>query len=290
MPTTEHTPRGHRQDRAGDGDLLPGIVAAVEAAGAELLRRFAASVPPATLEAMRHALAENDAAALAVLRPALERVRPTAGWAEDEHDGGALPPGEWWVVDPVEGNVNHVHGLPGWAVTATLVRDGAAVLTVVHLPLADRTLSATRGGGAGSDGAPLRVSSKTDLRAALVGTGQARPDESRATHRLHGRSVTAMLDAALVVTMSVPSTLQLIDVAAGRTDVFWQYTQVRAGLMAGALLVAEAGGTVSDAHGQPWTPDSEHFLAGAPGVHAAAVSALSSLDTTGGRTDGGDFA
>ena len=49
---------------------------------------------------------------------------------------GALPPGEWWVVDPAEGNVNHLHALPEWAVTATLVRDNQQVLTAVHLPLA----------------------------------------------------------------------------------------------------------------------------------------------------------
>ncbi|MEK8174029.1 hypothetical protein NKH77_48965 [Streptomyces sp. M19] len=93
------------------------------------------------------------------------------------------------------------------------------------------------------NGARLRPSVKTDLAAALVGTGQAKPGEDAETHRRVGRSVTAMLDSALVTRVSVPATLQLVQVAAGRMDLFWQYSDVRSGLLAGALLVAEAGGS-----------------------------------------------
>lgn len=73
---------------------------------------------------------------------------------EDELDGGALPSGEWWVVDPAEGNVNHLHALPEWAVTATLVRENQPVLTVVHLPMTGETYTALAGAGAHLDGRP----------------------------------------------------------------------------------------------------------------------------------------
>jgi len=86
--------------------------------------------------------------------------------------------------------------------------------------------------------------------------------------------VTAMLLDALVVRVSVPATMQLIHVAAGRMDVFWQFSDVRSGLLPGALLVAEAGGTVTDTRGEPWTLASKDFLASAPGLHAQAVTVL----------------
>ncbi|MFY0578744.1 inositol monophosphatase family protein [Cystobacter fuscus] len=86
-----------------------------------------------------------------------------------------------------------------------------------------------------------------------------------------------MLENALVLRVSVPATLQLIQVAAGRMDAFWQYSQVRSGLLAGALLVEEAGGGISDTQGRPWSLTSGDFLAAASPLHGAAVGVLSSI-------------
>jgi len=221
------------------------------------------------------ALAANDDAALDVLRPRLTLLRPDARLVEDELAGGALPPGEWWVLDPAEGNVNHLHALPEWAVTATLVRDNQPVLTAVHLPLTGETYTALTGAGAHLDGLPLDVSPTTDLGLSLVATSQARPDEDETVVRRVGASITAMLFDALVVRTSVPATLHLLDVAAGRIDAFWQFAGARADLLPGALLVTEAGGHITDTHGHPWTPQSESFLAAGPAVHAQAVATLS---------------
>lgn len=262
---------------AEDQALLPAVIAAAKAAGAHLRERFTQDTRLDTLDAVVAAIHANDDAALQFLREPLEQARPGAGWVEDELAGGLLPAGEWWVTDPVEGNINHIHGMTDWAVTATLVRDNQPVLTVVHLPLTGDTYTAVRGGGAHLNGVRLRPSAKAELDAALVGTGQAKPGESAGTFDLIGRSVTAMLNNALVTRVSVPATLQLIQVAAGRMDVFWQYSEVRSGLVSGALLVAEAGGTVTDTHGAPWSLASDDFLAAAPGLHAAAVDVLSPL-------------
>jgi myo-inositol-1(or 4)-monophosphatase len=255
--------------------LVPTVTAIVHAAAMHMKDQFSPNARPATLDTLVAAIHANDAMSLAVLRDALLGALPGSGFVDDELEAGALPPGDWWVVDPVEGNINHIHGMLEWCVTATLVRDGAPVLTVVDLPMTGNTYSAVRGGGAYLDGARLRPSVKTELRAALVGTGQAKPGEEHDTYRRIGESVTAMLEAALVVRVSVPATLQLIQVAAGRMDAFWQFSQVRSGLVAGALLVEESGGVVTDTHGQPWTLDSADFLAAAPGIHAAASRALS---------------
>ncbi|MEU4038520.1 inositol monophosphatase family protein [Streptomyces collinus] len=258
-----------------DADLLRRTAAAVREAGSALRERFGEVVRYQTREELMRALAANDDTALDILRPRLTQLRPDAGWVEDELDGGALPPGEWWVVDPAEGNVNHLHALPEWAVTATLVRENQPVLTAVHLPLTGETYTALTGAGAYLDGRPLRVSETADLGLSIVATSQARPDEDDDVVRRVGSSITAMLFGALVVRTAVPATLHLLHVAAGRIDAFWQFAGARADLLPGALLVTEAGGQISDAEGRPWTPRSESFLAAAPGVHAEAVATLS---------------
>ncbi|WP_405835546.1 inositol monophosphatase family protein [Streptomyces sp. NBC_01518] len=258
-----------------DADLLAQTEIAVRTAGAALRDRFGDVVPYRTREELMRALAANDDTVLDTLRPRLTALRPNARWVEEELAGGALPAGEWWVVDPAEGNVNHLHGLPEWAVTATLVRDNRPVLTVVHLPLTGETYTALAGAGAHLDGRPLRVSRTPELGLSIVATSQARPDEDEKVVRRVGASITEMLVGALVVRTSVPATLHLVNVAAGRIEAFWQFAGARADLLPGALLVTEAGGRVTDVEGRPWTPESESFLAAAPDVHADAVATLS---------------
>ncbi|MEU7259208.1 inositol monophosphatase family protein [Streptomyces rimosus] len=276
MPKSmQSTPSAATAGSASDADLLAQTAIAVRAAASVLRERFGDVVRHRTREELMRALAANDDAALDVLRPRLTLLRPDARFVEDELAGGALPPGEWWVLDPAEGNVNHLHALPEWAVTATLVRDNQPVLTAVHLPLTGETYTALAGAGARLDGRPLHVSRTTDLGLSLVATSQARPDEDEKVVQRIGSSITAMLFDALVVRTSVPATLHLLNVAAGRIDAFWQFAGARADLLPGALLVAEAGGRISDAEGRPWTPLSESFLAAAPGVHTEAVTTLS---------------
>jgi len=206
-----------REDQA----LLDAAVVAVQAAGSRLKGRFSADAPDfLNLAEVVAAIHANDEASLAVLREPLLAARPGAQWAEEE-DGGELPAGEWWIADPVDGNINHIHGMADWGVTATLVRENVPVLTVVHLPLCGSTYTAIRGGGAWLDGVRIHPSKKTELKAALVGTGQAKPGEGSDTTLRIGQSAIAMLEAGLVLRVSVPATLQLIHIAAGRMDVFW---------------------------------------------------------------------
>ncbi|MFD0526175.1 inositol monophosphatase family protein [Kitasatospora arboriphila] len=193
---------------------------------------------------------------------------------EDELDGGALPSGEWWVVDPAEGNVNHLHALPEWAVTATLVRDNQPVLTAVHLPLTGQTYTALTGAGAHLDGRPLHVSRTADLGLGVVATSQARPDEDEDVVRRVGSSITAMLFDALVVRVAVPATLHLLNVAAAARRLLAVRRRPR-GPAARRAPRHRGGGRISDAEGRPWTPQSAGFLAAAPGVHAQAVATLS---------------
>lgn len=265
-----------------DDDILASAVLAVQGAAERLHASFDPDRRPTGAGDMISALAANDKASLDVLIPALRLGRPCPVWAEDTDDESRLDSGEWWVTDAAEGNINHIHGLPDWGVSATLVRDGVTILTVINLPMQGHTYRAVRGGGAFVDGSRLRTSAKTDLRTALVGTGQASHDDGPEIHRRLSLSTSLMLGRALMLRVTVPSTLQLLDVAAGRADAFWQFTPLRAPLLCGALLVAEAGGSVTDLTGAAWTSASTSFLATAAGLHAAAVVALAkSVDDTG---------
>lgn len=257
-----------------DMELLRGVVGAVEEAGRRLQERFSPESRPADGAALIAAVAANDAVSTAVLRPALVALRPGVRWLERGDGDERIPAGEWWVVDACEGNVNHVHGMDDWGVVATLVRDAVPVLTAVAMPAWGETYTAVCGSGAHSGTRLLRVSCKSGLRAALVSTAQAKPDEGPQARRRHGRSATAMLETALLVRMAVPTTVELVRVAAGHLDGFWQFSDVRSGLMAGALLVAEAGGIVTDARGLPWTSGSDSIVAAGPGVHESMVVAL----------------
>jgi myo-inositol-1(or 4)-monophosphatase len=187
-----------------------------------------------------------------------------------------LPPGEWWVVDAVEGAVNYVHGMPEWAVTVALLRDSQPVLAVVRQPAGDLTYTGIRGAGAFRNGRRLRTSAKASLDAAIAVTGQAEAGQDD-TYRRIGESVTAMLGQALLVRTFVPSTFPMLLVAAGQHDVFWQYAPVLPGIAAGALLITEAGGTVSRIDGSAWSPGSPDILATAPALHQAAARVLATV-------------
>ena len=268
-PSAEAGTATSRDDTA----TLAAMVEAVHDAGAALLALYTPQARPADRDDMLAAGRRNEEASSARLRPALMAARPQARWVNDNQETVALPAGEWWTVDAVEGNVNHVHGLAEWCVSVTLIRDNVPVLAAVYQPVGDLAYTAVRGSGAYLNGRPLRTSAKTDLAAAIVTTGQAEAGQDL-TYRRIGGSIAAMLGRALLVRATVPSTFPLLHVAAGHYDVFWQYEPVLPGIAAGALLVSEAGGVVSDVCGRPWQPGRPDVVMAAPGLHAAAIDAL----------------
>ncbi|WP_067499618.1 inositol monophosphatase family protein [Actinoplanes sp. TFC3] len=236
--------------------------------------RVVQNTRPTTAAALMSALQANDRAVADVLRSALSAALPGAGWTTDEHASGPMPAGDWWVIDPVGGNLNAVHGMPDWNIGVSLVRDGRPTLAVVHAPAAGEVFTAVAGGGAFLNGVPVHVSGKTDLTVALTGTGQAKPNRD-ATHAHHvGAAIAAMMENALYVRQSVPVSHQLTQVAAGRMDLHWQFENLRSHI-APILIAQEAGATVTDLDGKPWQVASDGYLAAAPGLHAAALAVLS---------------
>src|SRR5256885_7912402 len=251
-------------------DLLEATTTAVRKAGKQL-RSIGSR--PSNAEALKAALRANDNAVAEVPGPVLTAALPGSGWDTDEHGSGQMPDGDWWVVDPVGGNLHALYGLADWNIGVSLVRDGQPVLAVLHTPLAGETFTAVAGEGTLLNGVPVHVSEKTDLSLALAGTGQAKPNRDPANARRVGAAIAAMMQHTLYVRASVPVSHQLAQVAAGRMDLHWQFDNLRAHA-AGVLLVLEAGGVVTDLEGKPWTIAAESYLAAAPGVHAAALDIL----------------
>jgi myo-inositol-1(or 4)-monophosphatase len=258
-------------------NLLVEVTAAAREAGARLLAIYSPGARPSGRDDMLAAGHRNEDAAGPALRAALSAVRPQARWVEDDDEAAPLPDdGEWWAVDAVEGNVNHVHGLPEWCVSVTLLRAGEPVLAVVHQPVGDHTWTAVRGAGAFLDGRPLRASAKTELGAAVTVTGQAEAAQT-GTYRRLGDSIVAMLPETLMVKATVPSTFPMLRVASGQNDVFWQFSPVLPGVAAGLLLITEAGGTVTRIDGEPWRPGDPDILATAPALHKQARTVLAGV-------------
>lgn len=271
--TPAHPPR---DTTPGDLALLPDVMRVARTAGDRLLATYSPAARPASRADLAHAGRRNEDTSLQGMRAAIKAIRLGAGWLEEDQETTPLPPGEWWTVDAVEGNVNHVHGMTEWAVSITLLRDNVPVLTAVHQPIGDHTYTAVRGHGAFHNGQPLRTSTKTSLDAAIVATGQAETGQAD-TYRRIGQSITAMLGAALLVRATVPSTFPMLLVASGQNDVFWQYRPVLPGIAAGVLLVREAGGTASQINGSPWAPGSPDILVTTAALQRPAVQMLSTV-------------
>jgi len=195
-------------------------------------------------EGWRDLVSEAD---LASQRYLLERI-PAADdiLAEEgsDRDTGAR---RRWVLDPLDGTVNFLHGIPYWAVSLGVVEDGALRAGVVHAPRLGQTFAAEAGGGATLNGEPIHVSGATSLKEAVVATGFAYRRNELADHNLDNFRAVAF--AAAGVRRLGAASIDLAYVAAGRLDGFWELHLNAWDVAAGALLVREAGGRVTDFHG-----------------------------------------
>lgn len=167
-----------------------------------------------------------------------------------------------WIVDPLDGTVNFVHGIPQVAVSIGLEVDGEVVLGVVRDVFRGEEFIAQLGGGATRDGSPIAVSGCTDLSRALVSTGFAYDRHQRAAEYM--RPVTAVLQVTQGVRRNGSAAIDLAWVACGRFDAHWEFNLSPWDVAAGFLLVSEAGGLVRGFDDR--VPDHRGFVAATPGV------------------------
>ena len=177
-----------------------------------------------------------------------------------------------WVIDPLDGTTNYLHGFPQFAISIALRHRGRLECAVVYDPLRDEMYTADRGGGALLNDRRLRVSDRKGLKGALIGTGIPFRDQRYIDDYL------GMLKALTRETAGIrrpgSAALDFAYVAAGRLDGFWELGLSVWDFAAGALLIQEAGGTVSDIRGGGQHLDSGNVIAANVRLHREMVEAI----------------
>ncbi|MEM6478447.1 MAG: inositol monophosphatase family protein [Pseudomonadota bacterium] len=198
-----------------------------------------------------------DIRAEEIIREELRRSRPTYGWLAEE--GGEEPgedPTRRWIVDPLDGTTNFLHGMPHWAVSIALEHKGQVVAGVVYDPTKDEMFFAEKGLGAFMNDKRLRVSGRRAMIDCVFATGL--PFAGRADLPETLQDLARLLPAVAGVRRWGAAALDLAYVAAGRYDGFWERGLNPWDLAAGLILVREAGGFV-----EPLAPGGGIFEDGA---------------------------
>lgn len=187
---------------------------------------------------------EVDRAAEGLITDTITRDIPESVIVGEELSPQRVPRGELvWIVDPLDGTTNFLHGYPQYAVSIGCLVDGKLAAGVVHDVCRKRTYSAARGGGAFEETTRIGVSAVTDPRLALVGTGF--PFKALQLLPQYLSQFAAVLGAASGIRRAGSAALDLADVAAGRLDAFWELHLAPWDIAAGALLIREAGGVIT---------------------------------------------
>jgi myo-inositol-1(or 4)-monophosphatase len=170
-----------------------------------------------------------------------------------------------WVIDPLDGTTNFLHGFPQYAVSIALKHKNKLEVAVIYDPLRDELFTAKRGGGAMLNNRRLRVTNQTSMKGALIGTGFPFKTD------LHLDAYVGMFKAismeAAGIRRAGAAALDLAYVAAGRLDGFWEIGIMEWDMAAGILLIKEAGGVVTDFSFNDNYLTSGNVIAGSPKMH-----------------------
>ncbi|RMG48671.1 MAG: inositol monophosphatase [Acidobacteria bacterium] len=204
----------------------------------------------------------SERAIVALIR---ERHPDHAVLGEEEARAGLDTDRPRWLVDPLDGTANFVHGYPVWGVSVACTVDGRVVAGAILDPNRGELFAAARGLGARLDGERLRTSGRSSLKGALIATGF--PFRRLARLEPFLDTLRAVLPAAAGVRRAGAASIDLAWVAAGRCDGFWEEGLGPWDIAAGSLLVEEAGGVVTDFTGGDRFLETGAVVAGPPGVH-----------------------
>ncbi len=180
--------------------------------------------------------------------------------------------GPLWIFDPIDGTTNYAHGLPIFCASLALEIDGVTELAAVYEPNRRELFTAERGGGAYLNGTPLRVSPTATLLDALLVTGFPYDVHERIDEVIG--LFAAFVGRARAVRRLGSAAVDLCWVAAGRMDGFWEQDLKPWDMAGAALIVAEAGGLVTNIDGTPFSPYGRHVLAANPRLHAAMIDVI----------------
>ena len=259
--------------------MLGIAVRAARRAGA-IINRAARDVDLLAVARKRHNdfVTEVDRAAEQAVIEILHRAYPDHAILAEETGARAGQAGEseyTWIIDPLDGTTNFIHGFPQYAVSIGLRHKGVLQQGVVYDPAKNELFTASRGRGAFLNERRIRVSKRAQLNEALIGTGFPFRDLAGLDEYLSMfREITARTAG---IRRAGAAALDIAYVAAGRLDGFWEMGLSPWDMAAGALLVQEAGGLVGDFHGDQGYLESGRVICGNPKIFGQVVQIVGPL-------------
>ncbi|MSO71003.1 MAG: inositol monophosphatase [Alphaproteobacteria bacterium] len=216
-----------------------------------------------------------DLRAEQTLKEELARARPDFIFEGEETGVGAGSGKTRWLVDPLDGTTNFLHGIPHFAISIAVVEDGKITAGLVYSPLLDEVYSAASGEGAFVGRRRLRVSARSALKESLIATGI--PYLGRGDHKHYLSTLECVMGKVAGIRRFGSAALDLAYVAAGRFDGFWEFGLKPWDVAAGIILVREAGGFVTDARGGEDMLGTGDIVAGNGAIHQELRTLLSPL-------------
>jgi myo-inositol-1(or 4)-monophosphatase len=247
--------------------LLNVMVKAARLAGRRLKRDFGeVENLQVSLKGPANFVTAADKKAEEILREELAKARPGYGFIGEEsgkHVGSDTT--HSWIVDPLDGTTNFLHGIPQFAISIALEREGAIVAGLIYNPATDEMFLAERGKGAFLNDKRLRVAGRRRLADSIVAVGL--PHLGRGDLDLNAAEMRAVQGKVAGLRRFGSAALDLAWIAAGRFDGYWERGLAPWDMAAGILLVREAGGYVSDLHGNDAMLTSGDIIAGNETIH-----------------------
>jgi myo-inositol-1(or 4)-monophosphatase len=255
------------------------MVGAARKAGRGLVRDFGeVEKLQVSVKGPANFVSAADRRAEELLRAELAKVRPGYGFLGEEggrHEGPDKT--HTWIVDPLDGTTNFLHGIPQFAISIGLEREGVIVAGVIYNPATDELFTAERGKGAFLNDRRLRVAARKNLAEAVVAC--ALPHLGRGDLAQFRKELAAVQPKVAGLRRFGAAALDLAYVAAGRFDAYWERNLSPWDMAAGILLVREAGGYVSDAAGHDSMFATGDIVAGNETMHGQILALLNSAQT-----------
>jgi myo-inositol-1(or 4)-monophosphatase len=265
--------------RASQATFTPSelLDVAIEAAdaGAEVVRAADASRLQWTEKGTADFVTEADRQSELAIAAVIARRAPDAVIVGEELSPAPAAAPLQFIVDPIDGTTNFLHGYPEYAVSIGVSLNGTlAAGVILNVPTGER-YTAVIGQGAYCDGHPMTVSATTHPGRALVGTGF--PFKHREHLSLYLRQMERVIRSTAGIRRAGSASLDLAAVASGQFDAFWELMLAPWDVAAGILLVREAGGIVTDLEGSPSMAAHAPIVAGTPEIHAWLLDTLRSI-------------
>ncbi len=254
--------------------LLNVMIAAARKAARSLKRDFGeVEKLQVSLKGPANFVTAADRRAEEILRTELIKARPGYGFLGEEggrHEGKDKT--HTWIVDPLDGTTNFLHGIPQFAISIGLDREGTIVAGVIYNPITDELYTSERGKGAFLNDHRMRVAARLRMNDAIVACGL--PHHGRGDLELGIREIAAVQDKVAGFRRFGAASLDLAGVAAGRFDIYWERNLSAWDMAAGLLMVREAGGFVTDIQGTDAMLTRGNIVAGNETLHRELLAAL----------------